>query len=180
MTITPKDVLKHSSPSSAYLCPLSANTYGIEFLEFRIRDMESDRVLFQVKRDKEAEAAAGIQMDDDSVRFIRYDFGSDFFNYKTLGASLVFAVGPKEVPNFRMVERHYFRNKLIKSFDFKFGYCIPNSSNSWEVIYDIPPLSKKEAQEMIENPYETKSDSFYFVEDKLIMHNKAEYSYSSR
>lgn len=28
---------------------------------------------------------------------------------------------------------------------------------------------------MIENPYETKSDSFYFVNDKLIMHNKASY-----
>lgn len=28
---------------------------------------------------------------------------------------------------------------------------------------------------MIENPYETRSDSFYFVNDKLIMHNKASY-----
>lgn len=32
-------------------------------------------------------------------------------------------------------------------------------------------------QEMIDHPFETKSDSFYFVDDKLIMHNKAEYSY---
>lgn len=31
---------------------------------------------------------------------------------------------------------------------------------------------------MIENPYETKSDSFYFVNDKLIMHNKASYRVS--
>lgn len=31
---------------------------------------------------------------------------------------------------------------------------------------------------MIQNPFETKSDSFYFVEDKLIMHNKAEYAYN--
>ena len=29
--------------------------------------------------------------------------------------------------------------------------------------------------EMIDNPYETKSDSFYFVNGKLIMHNKASY-----
>lgn len=28
---------------------------------------------------------------------------------------------------------------------------------------------------MIDNPYETKSDSFYFVNGKLIMHNKASY-----
>eukprot|EP00041_Stephanoeca_diplocostata_P028822 m.834098 g.834098 ORF g.834098 m.834098 type:complete len:71 (+) comp23443_c0_seq5:873-1085(+) len=32
--------------------------------------------------------------------------------------------------------------------------------------------------EMIANPGETKSDSFYFVNGKLIMHNKAEYSYN--
>lgn len=30
---------------------------------------------------------------------------------------------------------------------------------------------------MIESPWETVSDSFYFVEDKLIMHTKAEFSY---
>ena len=30
---------------------------------------------------------------------------------------------------------------------------------------------------MIENPFETKSDSFYFVNGKLIMHNKASYKY---
>lgn len=34
-------------------------------------------------------------------------------------------------------------------------------------------------EEMINNPYETKSDSFYFVNSVLIMHNKAEYAYVS-
>ena len=28
---------------------------------------------------------------------------------------------------------------------------------------------------MIDNPFETQSDSFYFVNNKLIMHNKASY-----
>ena len=32
-------------------------------------------------------------------------------------------------------------------------------------------------QEMIDHPFETKSDSFYFVDNKLIMHNKADYAY---
>lgn len=32
--------------------------------------------------------------------------------------------------------------------------------------------------EMIHHPYETQSDSFYFVDDRLVMHNKADYSYS--
>lgn len=31
--------------------------------------------------------------------------------------------------------------------------------------------------EMISNPFETRSDSFYFVEDRLVMHNKADYAY---
>lgn len=30
---------------------------------------------------------------------------------------------------------------------------------------------------MIAHPYETKSDSFYFVGGKLVMHNKASYKY---
>ena len=34
--------------------------------------------------------------------------------------------------------------------------------------------------EMIDNPYETKSDSFYFVDGKLIMHNKASYKVINR
>ena len=32
---------------------------------------------------------------------------------------------------------------------------------------------------MIENPFETKSDSFYFVNGSLIMHNKASYKVNS-
>jgi len=31
---------------------------------------------------------------------------------------------------------------------------------------------------MIQHPFETKSDSFYFVDERLIMHNKAEYAYN--
>lgn len=33
-------------------------------------------------------------------------------------------------------------------------------------------------EEMIANPFETRSDSFYFVDDRLIMHNKADYAYN--
>lgn len=30
---------------------------------------------------------------------------------------------------------------------------------------------------MIANPFETRSDSFYFVDNCLVMHNKADYAY---
>lgn len=33
-------------------------------------------------------------------------------------------------------------------------------------------------REMIACPYETRSDSFYFVDDSLVMHNKADYAYN--
>eukprot|EP01112_Ceratiomyxa_fruticulosa_P007717 TRINITY_DN199_c0_g1_i1.p1 TRINITY_DN199_c0_g1~~TRINITY_DN199_c0_g1_i1.p1 ORF type:complete len:178 (-),score=32.26 TRINITY_DN199_c0_g1_i1:138-671(-) len=175
---TPNDVLKLKGPTKDFLCPVSANVWGIEFLEYKIRDMDSKNVLFHVKKDKSV--VASVPTEEDAVRLIRYDFGESFLKLRNIGTSLTFSVGPQEIKGFRMIERHYFRNKLLKSFDFNFGFCIPGSTNSWEVIYDLPVLSKKEEQEMIDHPYETRSDSFYFVNDRLIMHNKAEYAYSRK
>jgi hypothetical protein len=31
---------------------------------------------------------------------------------------------------------------------------------------------------MIDNPWETKSDTFFLVDGKLIIHNRAEYNYA--
>lgn len=56
-----------------------------------------------------------------------------------------FTVGSQPVNNFRMIERHYFKDKLMKSFDFKFGFCIPHSRNTVEHIYELPELSKDES-----------------------------------
>ena len=42
-----------------------------------------------------------------------------------------------QVPSFRMIERHYFRNKLLKSFDFTLGFCMPKSRNTWEVCLSV-------------------------------------------
>ena len=56
--------------------------------------------------------------------------------------------------------------------DFLFDFCIPNSTNTWEAIYDMPELPADLLQEMIDNPWETESDSFFFVGETMIMHNK--------
>ena len=101
---------------------------------------------------------------DDSSRLIQYTFNAKFLTYKTVGTRflsytktktfvlqclpftrITFSVGPQEVKGFRMIERHYFKNKLLKAFDFKFGFCIPNSTNEWEIIYEFPKLSKSES-----------------------------------
>ena len=55
---------------------------------------------------------------------------------------------------------------------------MPNSTKSWEIIYEMPELDSALMQELIDNPWETKSDSFYFADGTLIMHNKAEYNYA--
>lgn len=57
-------------------------------------------------------------------------------------ASVEFTVGDMPIENFRMIERHYFRERLLKSFDFEFGFCMPSSKNTCEHIYEFPPLSE--------------------------------------
>jgi hypothetical protein len=56
-----------------------------------------------------------------------------------------FTVGNREVKSFRMIERHYFREQLIKSFDFDFGFCPPNTRNSIEHIYEMPEFDSKQS-----------------------------------
>ncbi len=41
-----------------------------------------------------------------------------------------------------MIERHYFKNKLIKSYEFEVPFCIPNTVNSLEAIYELPEFTK--------------------------------------
>ena len=82
-------------------------------------------------------------------------------------------MGPEPVPNFRMIERHYFKGDLIRSYDFNFGFCIPGSTNSWEAIYGVPEMTEKRIMDLMDSPFEMQSDSFYYVGDTLVMHNKA-------
>lgn len=182
--IDASDVLKLACPTKSYLCPLESNIFGIDFTRFKIRNMDTGTVLFEImKPDTDMVQEVDAQQDYDdadtnSGRFVRYQFTPQFLKLGTVGATVEFVIGEKPVHNFRMIERHYFRNTLLKSFDFDFGFCIPNSKNTCEHIYEFPQLSKEMMKEMIQNPFETKSDSFYFVDGKLIMHNKAEYSYN--
>ena len=55
---------------------------------------------------------------------------------------------------------------------------MPKSTNSWQYVYNLPELTDEQKKQMIENPYETRSDSFFFAEGQLIVHNKASYSYN--
>uniref|UniRef100_A0AAQ4QKN4 Protein unc-119 homolog A n=1 Tax=Gasterosteus aculeatus aculeatus TaxID=481459 RepID=A0AAQ4QKN4_GASAC len=137
--------------------------------------METATVLFEITKPPAAEKR---DVDPNAGRFVRYQFTPAFLRLRQVGATVEFTVGDKPIENFRMIERHYFREKLLKSFDFEFGFCMPSSKNTCEHIYEFPPLSEDIIREMVLHPYETQSDSFYFVDNKLVMHNKADYSYN--
>jgi len=191
--ISPDDVLSLDRITETYLCSPEANIYDIDFTKFRIRDMETKTVLFEIAKPPNAESSdsteekaqnEGTNEEDNTGsqetggRFVRYCFTPEFLKLRTIGATVEFTIGSEAVNRFRMIERHFFREKLLKTFDFDFGFCIPNSRNTCEHIYDFPKLDPDLVSQMIEKPFETRSDSFYFVNDKLIMHNKADYSYN--
>ncbi|XP_034406772.1 protein unc-119 homolog B isoform X1 [Cyclopterus lumpus] len=174
--ITPEDVLGLQKITENYLCSPDENIYNIDFTRFRIRDMESATVLFEIT--KPPSTGEKKDIDPNAGRFVRYQFTPAFLRLRQVGATVEFTVGDMPIENFRMIERHYFREKLLKSFDFEFGFCMPSSKNTCEHIYEFPPLSEDIIREMVLHPYETQSDSFYFVDNKLVMHNKADYSYN--
>lgn len=62
---------------------------------------------------------------------------------------MYFSIGPKPINSMEMIERHYFRGKCIREFSFKFGFVIPNSTNSWEFVYDLPDLDEETRREVV-------------------------------
>jgi len=177
--IKPDHVLRLGCITENYLCAPEANVYGIDFTRFKIRDMGTNATLFEISKPPGTQADVPADGDDPNVgRFVRYQFTPQFLKLRTVGATVEFTVGTKPVKNFRMIERHFFRGRHLKTFDFNFGFCIPDSKNTCEHIYEFPEMNADEVRQMVANPFETKSDSFYFVDDVLIMHNKADYSYN--
>lgn len=178
--ITPEYVKNLKEFTEKFLCEITDNIFKLKFLKFSVRDMDSGFVFFEVA-DEEGLENPPIEAEDldDSSRSMKYHLGPEFLELRNIGTALTFSVGNKPVKNLLMIERHYFKGNLIKSFEFKFDFCIPNTINNWETIYNFPELDDGVKNEMIDNPWETKSDSFYFVENKLIMHHKALFNYSS-
>ncbi|MEE6523166.1 hypothetical protein FKM82_021909, partial [Ascaphus truei] len=130
-----------------YLCKPDDNVYGIDFTRFKIRDLETGIVLFEISKpsseQEEEEDESSGHLDTSAGRFVRYQFTPAFLRLRKVGATVEFTVGEKPVRNFRMIERHYFRERVLKSFDFDFGFCIPNSRNTCEHMYEFPQLSEE-------------------------------------
>ena len=84
--VTPSEVLSLTSITPNFLCPLSANVYNIQFLSFKIRDVETNQVFFQIESDGELpleEQKEEFELDEQTereLRTVRYYFGPNFLN----------------------------------------------------------------------------------------------------
>lgn len=73
--------------SSGYLCTPAANVYKIDFVKFKIRDMESGSVLFEVtKSEEEGEEEEG-DTPHESPRYVKYHFPPQFLKLRRIGAT---------------------------------------------------------------------------------------------
>ena len=72
-----------------YLCKPNDNVYGIEFVRFKIRDVDTDLTLFEVCKppDSSNDHHNHDEEDDDESRFIRYEFADSFLRIKNIGAT---------------------------------------------------------------------------------------------
>ena len=57
--MTPEDVLRLPAATSGFLCSPKDNVFGIDFTRFKIRDMDSGSVLFEIA--KPAPAVSTVQ-----------------------------------------------------------------------------------------------------------------------
>ena len=111
--ITHDIVKSYTAFTPKFLCGLDANIYDIKFKRFKVRDIESDFVLFDVSDDSEEnkepesneskeareENLKKIEEEDiyKSPRMIRYHISTDFVDLKNIASTLTFTVGKKEV-----------------------------------------------------------------------------------
>lgn len=101
---TPEAILALASVTDNYLCSTKDNIYNIDFTRFKIRDLESNRVLFEIAKPpseqfRTRELADSIEGDDTSLldpnagRCVRYQFTPQFLKLNTIGARWVATEG---------------------------------------------------------------------------------------
>jgi hypothetical protein len=78
------------SSSTGFLCPLGANTYGIEYLEFSILDYKTKNVIFNIGKDNPPPMDMSIDLanlDENSFRSIKYEFSEDVLRLPSIQVS---------------------------------------------------------------------------------------------
>lgn len=118
MEVTPDYVRSLTGPTDQFLCRLSDNTFKLSFKGFTIRDMISNVTLVDVPQDEISDETELSEMDDPTKRLIKYHMGPDFLRLQTVGLTMRFGIGPEPMQNLEVIERHYFRGRVLKDFGF--------------------------------------------------------------
>ena len=171
--LTLEEALKMEKPTDDFIIKLEDNVPGVRFNGFKLRDMETGEVYHEYYPEDVYE------LDYFADHVLDYKFSNKLIkNEKHLGTTLKLCVGNQLVKDLVLLERHYIDGKLAASFNFKFPLFMPNSQNSIEFIYNIPKLAPEVIEKMSKGEdVHAKSDTFIFVEGKLVVHRRAEYVY---
>ena len=168
-----EQALKMEKATDHFLLKLEDNIYGIRFNGFKLRDIKTQKIYYEFYPNDPYE------LDYFADHLLVYPFPNEILKgQKHLGTSLKLVVGDKLVKNLVFLERHYIHGKLAANFRFVFPVFVPKSQNDVEFIYEIPKLSP-EVEEKLEKGENiiAESDTFIFVEGKLIVHRRAKYIY---
>ena len=170
---TEEKALKMTKAFDHFIIKLEDNIYGIRFNGFKLRDVQTDQVYHEYY------PTNVLELDYFADHVMEYKFPNDLLKgQKHLGTSLNLVVGDKLVKNLVILERHYIEGKLSGNFRFAFPLFIPNSENKIEFIYEVPKLSSEIEQKLkFAEDIHAESDTFIFVEGKLIIHRRSKYLY---
>ena len=187
--ITPDYVKSLHSFTDSFLCDLDDNIYNIYFTKLVFKQMQNnqnnkEKILFELKSDYNnineeiKQKAKEIKDIYKNPRMIRYHLDKELLDFN-LKLTLEYKNESQKPSSLKMVENHYHNSKLIWQFFNDFGFCIPNSDNSKDIIYkfnshEFEELSKSKSS------FEIKTDTFFFANDKLIIHNKTLFYFSKK
>lgn len=170
--LTIDEMKKMKEPTRAFLVKLEDNKPGVRFNGFKLRDCETGEVFHEYN------PSSVTELDYFADHELDYKFSTRILKAKTLGSTLKLCVGNQTVKNLVLAERHYIDGKLAANYSFEFPLFIPNSENSVEFIYTLPKFDESVLNKIKKNePIFAKSDTFIFVEGKLIIHRRANYTY---
>ena len=159
-------------PTDNFLCKLRANIYALPFIKFEVKSQSTGQLFYHHEQEVLANSDLLINDDDyppemlhlfDEMRTINYNFPEEFLRAKVISSKLVFKIGDLPIKDLSILDKFYFRKKLVKSFEFKFPFCVPNSTNEWDYIYEYPDLADAVIEDMVASPGETCSETFFFV-----------------
>ena len=169
---TVESILNLQTPTDKFLVALEDNVHGIRFKGFKLRDCDTNEVYH------EYQSQDLYELDYFADHLLEYKFPQKILKAKTLGSSITLVVGPQLVQKLTLIERHFIDDQLVASYRTDYPLFMPNSENNVEFIYSVPAPSETTKKKIsLGEPVDAKSDTFIFVEGRLVIHRRATYQY---